>query len=750
MPGYSGLEVCQRLKESQETARIPVLLSVGKLEPFKPEEAQRVRAEGYIVKPFEASELLSALSKLEDKVVPRAEPSKPGRFARAMAAAEETGRGSRKEKGSEPSGWNSRIGFPHEKTEPEEKVADDASIYNLMNRDLRTVVETAAEKAAEKKAENKNKEEKRPPAGTAGETKLDVAGLAPAGLPKDVTTEEVTAIVAAAARIQMAGDAVKDEHQVSEGRSSEAQIPETQIPETQVSEFQISGALASAAASQGSVEPPSDQVEDTLQSPVREEPKTEALPENKNDGVAGEAVAADAEPHLNADGRVEETQDLPVTMAAATAESVVAVSAGGSRWTAVPVALEAEEASISLEQEMQQAYAAFAAAVADSAGVATTQPVEAATHENFYSPEVIAPVEVDARISLTDMLAELNPSPDAESADSAGVAATQPVEAATAENSYSPEVVAPVEVAATISPTAVFAEANPSPVAESADSAGVAATQQVEAATVERPYWPDVVAPVEVAATIPPTAVFAEANPSPVAESADFAGVATAQQVETATVEHSYSPEVVAPVVGAAPAENSYSPEVAPVEANAGLSPTPEFPESNAAPAPVAESVSPAVETVVADPAGPVGQEAVALGAQESQPEAEAEPAMAEAATSSDAFAPIVGGDEPAAEYQPESETVKSTAAAWASWRQLRDIRKDGEGAQAQPKEFEVSESAPASARAVAAGAEQIVQEVSAAPKGDLADVASIVDSVLANLRPKLMEEIARRMAEKK
>ena len=59
MPGYSGLEVCQRLKENPDSARIPVLLSVGKLEPFKPEEAQRVRAEGYIVKPFEASELLA-------------------------------------------------------------------------------------------------------------------------------------------------------------------------------------------------------------------------------------------------------------------------------------------------------------------------------------------------------------------------------------------------------------------------------------------------------------------------------------------------------------------------------------------------------------------------------------------------------------------------------------------------------------------------------------------------------------------
>jgi two-component system chemotaxis response regulator CheY len=166
MPGYSGLEVCQRLKESQETARIPVLLSVGKLEPFKPEEAQRVRADGFIVKPFEASELLSALSKLEDKVVPRAEPSKPGRFARAIAAAEEAGRGSRNEAASEDGGWKSRIGFPHQKTGPEEKVADEASIYNPMNRDLRTVVaKTDAEKG-----------EKRQPAEEAEETSVDADG----------------------------------------------------------------------------------------------------------------------------------------------------------------------------------------------------------------------------------------------------------------------------------------------------------------------------------------------------------------------------------------------------------------------------------------------------------------------------------------------------------------------------------------------------------------------------------------------
>ena len=83
MPGYGGLEVCQRLREAPETARIPVLLTVGKLEPFKADEARRVRADAFIVKPFEASELLTALTKLEDKIVPaesafEAEPIRQG------------------------------------------------------------------------------------------------------------------------------------------------------------------------------------------------------------------------------------------------------------------------------------------------------------------------------------------------------------------------------------------------------------------------------------------------------------------------------------------------------------------------------------------------------------------------------------------------------------------------------------------------------------------------------------------------
>jgi two-component system chemotaxis response regulator CheY len=187
MPGYSGLEVCQRLKEAQETSRIPVLLTVGKLEPFKPEEAKRVRAEGYIVKPFEASELLSALNKLEDKIVPRAEASKPGRFARANAALDE-GRYDKSIAVEEDSGWKNRIGFPSKKKKVEDEQSDDSSIYNAVNKDLRTVMDRPPVQ--------------QPNESRGGESRVDLGALAPEGLPKDVTPEEIAALAAAASQVK--------------------------------------------------------------------------------------------------------------------------------------------------------------------------------------------------------------------------------------------------------------------------------------------------------------------------------------------------------------------------------------------------------------------------------------------------------------------------------------------------------------------------------------------------------------------
>jgi two-component system chemotaxis response regulator CheY len=578
MPGYSGLEVCQRLKESQDSARIPVLLTVGKLEPFKPEEAQRVRAEGYIVKPFEASELLSALSKLEDKVVPRSEPAKTGRFARTIAAVEENTRGSRSEKPSEENGWKSRIGFPAEKKEAEEKVADEASIYNPMNRDLRTVVETPAEKAAEKQEQH----------AAEVDTNVDVAALVPPGLPSDVTAEEVAAIAAASAQIQLAADVAREQAEASAAE------------------------LASSPQSQISSEPV----------PVNAEMQAEANSQAQSPAVA----VALPETSISEDAnKTEDAHDLPMTMAAA-------VGAAYSRWVAVGVALDGDEANISLEQEMQKVYAAF-------------------------TPE-----------GLRDLIA------------------VEPDESVTPQSSSMSEA----------------SEKAP----ESAAVTG--ATDQ---------------------------AVLAEAAPALASENI--------RQAESVSI-----PEASAEVHQEVPQVEPARLEPAPLEA-----PQTELAEQSGDSVSQSAEEKPQVETVVAESV--VAETAAA------------ESVMAEAAASNGNPTAEIENP-PHTEPVPETETVKTAAAAWASWRQIRDANETRlETPPPAPQDFDMPspQNAEPAAMAVAAGAEQSPQDATisssaissetfsseAATHADnAADVASIVDSVLADLRPKLMAEISRKMAEKK
>jgi len=368
-------------------------------------------------------------------------------------------------------------------------------------------------------------------------------------LPKDVTPEEVAAIAAAAAQIQMAG-ALQDEHRSVESQSVESRVAESQFPKTESQTNRLAGPDRFESSSSASLDVPA---------------------ENGSGSLVHQTAATDVDDRRS--DRCPQFQDEPVTMAA-TAESVAA-SAGTSRWTAVPVALAGEEAAVSLDQEMRNAYAAFA-----------------------------------------------DPQPEA---------VPEPEPAVSAE--------------------AMKAEAVP------------------------------------VAQSQPPASSFEPASPAPVAA------------------------------------------EVAPVEANALASPLPEFAEAKPDPARVAEFMSPVSEAEVAGLAGIVG-----LGAEVQQPASQSEPAIGEP------------------ESKPNSETVKSTAAAWATWRETRDTGKDSGAVQAQPAEFQGPESAPAeTARAVAAGAEQASQDIpTAAPSENSTDVASIVDSVLADLRPKLMAEISRKMAEKR
>jgi CheY-like chemotaxis protein len=68
MPGYSGLEVCEKVRGSLDTLKTPVLLTVGKMEPYKSEDGHRVKADGVIIKPFEASDLLAIIKKFEERI----------------------------------------------------------------------------------------------------------------------------------------------------------------------------------------------------------------------------------------------------------------------------------------------------------------------------------------------------------------------------------------------------------------------------------------------------------------------------------------------------------------------------------------------------------------------------------------------------------------------------------------------------------------------------------------------------------
>src|SRR6202162_2911970 len=287
MPGYSGLEVCQGLKEAQETTRYPVLLTVGKLKPFKPEEAKRVRADGFIVKPFEASELLSALSKLEDKIVPRAEASKPGRFARSTAALEKGRYDKSVASIDEDSGWKNRIAFPAKKKEKAaSKENTDPVDFESTNRDLRGVIEY---KLAEKPHANKSEEDR-----------VDLGALATAGLPKDVTPEEIAALAAAAAQVKgkiaeskYSGEATREERAPADTAAS----PEVSTP---VSAFAEDKSVEKIEAAQ---QQPSEAASMAAASPSQEIAATIGNPEVATSPGSGNGFSS------------HQAGDQPVTMA---------------------------------------------------------------------------------------------------------------------------------------------------------------------------------------------------------------------------------------------------------------------------------------------------------------------------------------------------------------------------------------------------------------------------------------------------
>jgi twitching motility two-component system response regulator PilH len=417
MPGYGGLEVCQRIKESTETSRIPVLLTVGKLEPFKPDEARRVRADAFIVKPFEATELLTALTKLEDMIVAQPQPQKSGRFARALAEVEQSATAERF--GDRETGWKSRLIIPGPNLKPREAQAEPVEADAIPPRDLQ-----------------------RGHAGEAEEPKQEFERPIPAGLPADITPEEIAAITAAAATFGgKTEESVARPDIATPLTTQEGATPEPPVVEPSKSE---PPAVTLASAPEADTE---------VQADVPAEPKpVTGEGEGMSEAVANiDAAKVEDQPpdatELPATAEVSETETTSETEVSGTEEptasdaevmaaiaslapsnghaiegvrpasegsngngqeapaAIYASVASGTRWIAESVALAAHESNLVLEHEMEMAQAASAAAEAArssssvataieaSVPVAVAQPAETAIVETPVVAESIAAAE---------------------------------------------------------------------------------------------------------------------------------------------------------------------------------------------------------------------------------------------------------------------------------------------------------------------------------------------------------------------
>ena len=647
MPGYSGLEVCQRLKEAQETARVPVLLTVGKLEPFKPEEAKRARADGFIVKPFEASELLSALSKLEDKIVPRGETSKPGRFARATAALDE-GRYDKTVALDEDSGWKNRIAFPSKKNEKAaQEDGGDSAIYNAMNKDLRTVVERSpADLPHEAKIHDAKIED----------TRVDLSALAPEGLPKDVTAEEIAALAAAAAQVkgrvpetshaQPASPEIKTE-------TTEHSQPPAGIPQEVTAAAPAPATFAERKPDESKPETPaatsSGASQDAAPSPADVMAAIAGLePDTAHSSAASSGNGSRPQ---GGNGRTvhEPTSDEPVTMAVAAGAGAIAEP---SRWTVVSMAVAPDEAALSLELEMQKAYAAFAAA--EAGHTEASAPTKSIPSE----PAAATGISFQAEAAASEPIAQVPATPAPEAAQTLSAVASVATEAISAAVKELEEVAA-----------SYLAQKTPAPVElEPAQSA-------------------------KFAPEPPQMGTSLDHNPAATAEPAtETPKLETAKQ-DAQEVAHEESKH-----------EESKADAAAPEAASVSLAETPGIPPS---------------ASQISDRAAEVAGELAGRGPRE----------MA----------------------KKETEMAETTAAAWASWRQIRESGAphgaSTEHSRAEPPRKEVEDAA---AMAVAAGAEKHPEESSSASESDSEGIASIVDSVLADLRPKIFEEISRKMGKKK
>jgi CheY-like chemotaxis protein len=756
MPGYSGLEVCQRLKDAAETEHIPVLLTVGKLEPFKAEEARRVRADAHIVKPFEASELLTAITRLEDRMVPQ--HSEGSRFSSSAPGVERFGsEGSDRNAESNTdadTGWKSRLRFPSKKKKEEpEPEAEDAAAGATFRSFRKGKGKAGATAAFTVKAPA--------PAG-------QEPGLVP-DIPRDITPEELDALSALAAKLDGPIPAAEDITPLADEIKTgpvEAPTAEFAVVKTEVE------VPAAAAEAQPEVETPAPVVEAAAvvaeapalvieEKSAIEIPVEHLEPANESAAVVANPAAGETHQHETQHPEAQSSETpTPVVVAAVNTALLVQEPAPVDR-TDEPMFASAGIAEQAVEEKIE-AKPVEAIAQSEVSEVAeASAPAEAVATQDLESkPEEPKPEEARAEeLHAEELKAEA-------SAQAVPVAASVP-EAAEAEEP-APSDAELAEALRLLTPATGHAEVSTIPSHGTLVAAGQLLAEEA-ARNAAGPRWiaePVMLSPEEAAisleaemfrtfatmpATMPAAAPASELTSGGETEAVRITGASAI----TAAVENRLKEAEMSASVKAETATAETLAVEAPAEAMAAVSSTA---------SPVVDGIGPEVapEKLAAE--------------QKAPPVQVAEEAPAEEAASA-TFADAVGKDEIEATAQQKEEPVSGPVAA-ATAEENQGLSSDGEGEEDMGKDAKSKSgksnwhqirTAPASTASnsdVVEAAKQGEHAAEEAPKAmaaaaaseggsapvsatDASTIASIVDSVMADLRPRIVEEIARKLAGK-
>jgi CheY-like chemotaxis protein len=667
MPGYGGLEVCQRVKENPETRAIPVLLTVGKLEPFKAEEARRVGADAFIVKPFEATELLTVLTKLEDKIVAQPQPQKSGRFGKTLATEQP------ERFGDKETGWKNRLTIPNPNAKPRVEETPEPVAVTPRDPDAAKPVEPA-------------QGFERP---------------IPAGLPVDITPEEIAAITAAAASFG--------------GKTAAPSIAEAApvVDQKIVDQEVVDQAIDSQAIDH--------------QAAVSQEETAQAAPVESHEAVATtEAVASAPEA-----SSVQET-------------AVEAASNASAIETENKTAQEAEVSraeSHQIEQPAVNVEAIAANAVTVDEAIADAVSTDAVSRETTSAETLseptpsadMAPVAASSETTVPSgaQISEAAPTSAGDDEVMAALASLAPMHGggldAVQHGSYGSNGSGHLN-AASANGSAVVAEIYSGPrwIAELVELGpeesklaldlemehAVAARASAEAASslASNATLTDAVSAASVSAPEAVAAIFAEAS---VVGSPTDSQAAALQAHESQTVE--------ATAVDAVAAE-TLAPETSADQEN--------------------------VAAAVAEGSAYAAAAAAGAGADHSSPAEFV--SVTTAAPENNAAAQAAGSPQREAEL----------AAAWQNWKQIREsfVSSQAPAAETEAETKSDREEVAASVQAAPVDAVAEQEEVEAAeveaPESDAPEestaIASIVDSMLAELRPKLVEEIAKKMNSEK